>query len=377
MNKGQAALTVVVFFVFITLAMTTGLAALSLKESGIQRIHAEAKRSYFVAEAGVEDVAYRIATGKNVSAEEVLVLDGRPGTTTTSQLGSVRTVTAVGDAATHIRKIVARVVETSDAQAISFYYGAHVGTGGLEMESNAVVNGNVHSNGNITGSSNTVINGNASAVGTISSPRPTVTGTKTSGAATVPFPVVDLNYWRNAANVNSDPIVGNYTLGGGTGSFGPKKVQGNFTLNSNASFTVTGPIHITGNFAMNSNTHLYLDESFGNSGTVIVVDGSITFNSNAAVHTTSASPKGYILFATPSTSGSAVAFNSNSTVASAFYAPNGTMEVESNGDVVSITVRKLELESNAEINYDTGLQNATFASGPGGGIVISGWQESE
>lgn len=369
---GEAALLVVILFLFVSLALMFGFSALALDETKIERTQFNAKRSYFAAESGMEDAVYRLMRGMDISAEEILDVDGSVVTTDIARIGSTREILSEGIVTSNIRRLRAVLLEGSGT---SFFYGAHVGEGGLVMSSNATVNGSVFSNGNIVGSSNNTINGDAAAVGTISYPQPVVTGTRSSGASPIPLPPIDLDFWRTQANINNDPIIGDYVLSNGSDSFGPKKVSGNFTLKGESQFTVTGPLHITGNFQMKSNTDLWLHASFASTGTVIVVDGDIEFESNAAVHGTSASPKGYILFITPSSSRKAIELDSNTFLEAALYATTGTVDVSSNGSVTAITAYRLSLSSNAQINYDIGLANAVFSSGPSGGFEISTWRE--
>ena len=147
-------------------------------------------------------------------------------------------------------------------------------------------------------------------------------------------------------------------------------------MNSNTCLKITGPLYVQGNFEMNSNSKLYLDESFGSSGTVIVIDGTIKLNSNSYIYSTSASPKGYIILATENSGTPAVELNSNSSN-SIIYAPNGEVQINSNGKVVEVAAKKLTLNSNATLDYDQGLASATFTSGPGGtfSIIPGTWTE--
>jgi hypothetical protein len=243
------------------------------------------------------------------------------------------------------------------------------------MGSNSRIIGNIYSNGNITGDSNSEIQGDASAVGTISSPRPTVTGVRAEGVAPQDMPQVDIAYWKAQANINNNPFVGNLVYDHGSSTLGPRKIEGDLTLDSNASLTLTGPVHVTGNFRMDSNSDLFLSESFSASTTVIVVGGSITFSSNSEVHSTTATPKGYILLLSESASGTAIDLNSNNPINGAVYAPNGTVRIGSNTGVTSIAGRRIRLDSNATITYNFGLRRADFTGGPSSGGQITSWQE--
>src|SRR5204862_88423 len=87
------------------------------------------------------------------------------GTITVSSAGTQKTINSEGVLAN-----VYRTVETVIAQNISgagFFYGIQVGDGGLDMGNSSTVNGNVYSNGNITGGNNAWITGTAAVAGGI------------------------------------------------------------------------------------------------------------------------------------------------------------------------------------------------------------------
>ena len=330
-----------------------------------------------LAEAGVDYALWQL----NENAGDWYDSDGEvnvgtSGTffvTVTDATANIKNVVATGYIPNSInprKQITVKTQVVIDNQTIAFNYAAQTDLGGVEMYSNAVVNGNVYTNGNITGFSNSRINGEAWAAGTISSPDPTITVPPPHpNQATKDLPTFVAQYWKDAANINNDPYIGNLEYNSGSHNLGPRKIEGNLTLNSNSWVTLQGPVHVTGNFAMNSNTRLYLDESFGTTGTVVIVDGTIQLNSNAEVFSTSATPKGYIILASTSTSSTAIELNSNAK-AGVLYALSGTLQINSNGTIVAMAANKLVLNSNATLTYDEGLASAQFSGGPGGSWQI-------
>ncbi|MEK7647296.1 MAG: hypothetical protein AAB378_02910 [Patescibacteria group bacterium] len=375
-KKGQALLITVVFFVFISLAMAFGVTSPAVKESVISRDLISSKKSYFLAEAGEEDVLYRIMRGKNYSSTEILSLDGFAATTTvvSSEGGSRLDVVADASIVGKVRKLRSVLVE--DVGTV-FNYASQVGDLGVDMSSNAEIKGNVFSNGNIVGASNSKIEGDALAVGAISSPSPIVTGTKTAGVDPVGLPSLDIDYWKARANINNNPINGDAEYNSGSQTLGPRQINGSLRLNNSAALTIAGPLYITGNLEMNNNTDMYLSGAFGSDGTVIVVDGLITFNSNSEVHSTSASPKGYIIFAGLHSGSGAIVLNSNAEIKAVVYALNGWVDINSNGEVVSLSGQGVRLGSNAELKYDLGLRDRRLTGGPSGGWLINSWRETE
>lgn len=374
-HHGQI-LVIAIIFLAVVLVLS---ATLFERVAGFLRFGANTilrEQATVLAEAGVERALWQLNQTAGAYSGETNTRLGSTGSftvTITNKTASLKTITATGyvpDTTNAQAKRTIKVDAYIGAEQIAFNYATQTDIGGLEMNSNATINGNAYTNGNIVGTSNSRINGDAFASGTISSPDPTITGTTNPSASPKPLPEFDAQYWKDQANINNDPYIGNLTFNAGSYDLGPKKIQGNLTLNSNAWLTIHGPIHVTGNFTMNSNTRLYIDESFGSSGTVVVVDGTIQLNSNAEVFATSATPKGYILLASSkSPPGNSIELNSNAK-AGVLYTLSGNLQINSNAQVVALAANKLLLNSNATLNYDQGLASAQFSGGPGGSWQI-------
>ncbi len=375
-HSGVIALLLTTVALFVATALSLSSVFLFLNRANAAKNIAFSYEGIYAAEAGVEDILLRYfdATKQLPSSYPATLLVGTASASTTLRedpLGNA-IIISEGDRLSRMRAV--RIYASPIGPGV-FHYAVQIGDLGLTMGSNSRVIGNIYSNGNITGDSNSEIQGDASAVGTISSPRPTVTGVRTEGVTPQSLPQVDIAYWKARANVNNDPFVGNLVYDQGSSILGPRKVEGSLTLNSNASLTMTGPVHVTGNFTMDSNSDLFLSENFSASTTVIIVGGDITFSSNAEVHATSATPKGYILLLSESASGTAINIDSNNPIDGAVYAPNGTVVIGSNTGVTSIAGRRIRLDSNATITYNFGLRRADFTGGPSSGASIISWQE--
>lgn len=163
MKKGQAALTAVIFFLAAATAIGIGFTTFAFEETATARRQLRAKQSYFLAEAGVEDVVYRLQASKQVGASETLTVNGEIVTTVTTDVGGNKEIVATGDFTSNIRKV--KILLEPGTVGINFYYGVQVGEGGLDMDNNAVVNGNVYSNGSITGDNGATILGDVIVAG--------------------------------------------------------------------------------------------------------------------------------------------------------------------------------------------------------------------
>lgn len=334
------------------------------------------EQSLHLAEAGVDSAITKLnEIGESYTGETNTQLGAGVFTVVINNLGfGIKEIISTGyipNSANPQASKVVRVKASTGSQNIAFRYAVQIGERGLTMDSNSRINGNVYSNGNIQGDSVSRINGDAAAVGTISSPTPLVTGTKQAGAPSQPFPTFDEQYWKDQANKNNDPQIGNLELSG-TKTLGPRKIQGNLTLKSNTNLTLNGPIWVTGNLQVDSGSQLFINSAFASSGTVVLVEGSIDLDSNTKVWPTNSSPKGYILFVSTKGTGAGNAIQLDSNVTGGVYfAPNGDADLDSSVNIVAITAQGLHLDSNAELNYDLGLASANFSAGPGGGWEIS------
>lgn len=340
-----------------------------------------------------------------------------------------------------------KVQVSVNTTVVSFNYGVQIGDGGLEMDSNSRVNGNAYSNGNIIGASNATITGTAivaDATGKIDSVivngdatghfleditvggnsnsasllRGTVGGnavsdsianctiglnatydTKTSctigGTQTTPNPnnftdppnlplpisAQQITSWENeaAAGGTTDD-----TSVSGSMSLGPKKINGNLTVNNNATLTLTGTLWVTGTISINNNATVKLAASYGSQSGVLMggISGSSTAGqinlSNNSILQGSGAAGSYLVVLSEMNSNSNTAISvSNNASGAIFYAGTGVIDLSNNAAAKEITAYKLELDQNAVVTYETGLANVSFTSGPGGSwTVIRGtWRE--
>ncbi len=152
-EAGQAMITVVVLLLFISVSVMLGLGSSAIQDLRVAGDFVRSKQSYLAAESGVEDALYRLKNGMQTSPTETLVLNGATTTITTTDIsGNEKEILSIGDFSSSTRKVRSRV--RAGTVGASFNYGIQVGSGGLFMNNNAGVFGNVYVNGNISGSGN-------------------------------------------------------------------------------------------------------------------------------------------------------------------------------------------------------------------------------
>jgi hypothetical protein len=187
-NKGAAMMIVVFFFVFISLSILVGIVTPTVQEFKIASDSYSSKKSYFLAESGVEDAFYRIKNNRSISASESITIDGDTATTTITTVGTnQKQIDSMGDSNSKQRKTT--LVLTTGA-GVAFNYGLQAGNGGITMGGGATINGNVYSNGDVDAISAT-ITGSAVAANSLA-----LTADQTNDSPTTPTSSIN---FRNAA----------------------------------------------------------------------------------------------------------------------------------------------------------------------------------
>lgn len=415
-QKGFAALLITVLILALAFIITTSIAVLNFNEQKILQIVVKSSQSYFLAEAGAEDALLRLKKGLSWSSPYVIRLNSGTSTVAISDnIGGSRTITAEGNILGKKRKI--QVVYTISTQKISFFYGAQVGDGGMSMGNNAKVEGNVYSNGSVTSAKGYItgsivvarngnrieglqITGNAesfsckdSTIGGILTyvSGGSVVNCSASGsvqtkpneipAQNLPIPQSQIDAWKQDAQ-SGGTIAGDYTIPGGTTqNLGPIRITGNLVINNNATLNMRGTIWVVGNIRTNNGTTVKLDSaSYGLNSGVLIADGKITVRPGTTLVGTGQTGSYLLLL---STNPELLDMNNpaididNTAQGAIFYTSQGLIVLRNNVEAREITGFKIYLDNNAEVEYESGLENASFSSGPGGSWEVANWKEVE
>ena len=174
-QSGAAMLISIVFFLFISLAIISGLVSPSIREFKNANVDLNSKKSFFLAESGSEDAFYRILKNKIIGTSEIITLDSNSTTTTITTLESgEKQIMSLGDVSNYQRQTG---IKLSAGSGVSFNYGVQVGQGGINLSGSGTVNGNVYANGPITGDSSAIITGTA-----ISANSPAILANQSNGS---------------------------------------------------------------------------------------------------------------------------------------------------------------------------------------------------
>ena len=413
-KSGAAMLIVVVFFLFIALAIISGLVGPSIREFKNASANLNSKQSFFLAESGSEDATYRILNSMAIGSSETLALGSNTTTTTiTTLVDNSKQIISLGDVGSLQRKTS---ILLKSGEGVIFKYGTEAGQGGFVFHNNSHVIGNLYSNGNIVGSNGAYVTGDAYVVGStgsISNMRVGYGGTGDAHAHDVTNSTVTGTIFCQSGSGNnkacntsqpdpapmdlplsSDMITGwetDATDGGTTNgnvtistptTMGPRKIVGNLTINS--TLTLANTIYVTGNIIISGTVKLA--STYGTTSGIIIADGYITIG-NSVVFQDSGTTGSYILLLSNSTcdasitvspcfSNNAIDVSNNSNI-SIVNAQQGTVYFSNNSTVKESVGKKVELKNNVGISYGSGIINVDFTSGPSGSYAIDTWGESQ
>ena len=417
-QMGQAALATVLAGMFISLSVGIGISTIAFLN--IQRLQNITQRiqSYYAAEAGIEDALLRVMNSDynyQTNTSNTLTVGSNSASTTIFLSGNNLIIRTDGFRQTATRSIQVSLAVSEGGT--SFSYGAQVGEGGVLMENNSFIEGNLYSNGGVVLAGLAEIFGDVFVAGsnTLSTAKvladahahtiqnstvggdayyqtilnSTVAGTSYPGSEDpelFPLPIsqTQIDEWKAEAAAGGT-ISGNYNLSGNdTASLGPKKINGDLNIQNTAILTVTGTIWVTGNVNLKNSGAVELAASYGNRSGVMVVDGVVTiensfslcgserFNGNEC---NSSNGRSYLLMLSTNAGDPAIQMKGTANLNGILYAASGTLAVENIAFIKEGTAYRLHLKNNAVVSYETGLINLNFSEGPGAGWDIQSWKE--
>lgn len=424
-QKGFAAFYITILIMAVVFGIAVSISILTLSEQKILRNIVKSNQSYYTAEAGIEDILLRLVNDLNWSSSYTLVVENDLTSIEVSDIiGGSRVITSEGNVKDRIKKI--QVVYQITAEQVSFYYGAQVGDGGMDMENNSRVKGNVFSNGSVTGIGgrgyidNTIkvaYNGNkiegleigqdayahtcvdSNIGGTLNYVSGGSYGSCTYGAEnnlgpsqidpeSLPISQNQIDDWKNDAEAGGiEPLIGgDYEIPiGDIVYLGPAKIEGDLIINNNATLILTGIIWVDnitggGNITVNNGATIRLDQAiYGSISGVIVADGKINILNGAKLQGSGQEESYLMLLSTNSSldlNDPAIDVK-NTAEGAIFYTNNGLIRLRNNMNIRGATGYKIHLDNGAVIEYESGLENASFTSGPGGGWAVVSWKEIE
>lgn len=419
-QKGQAMVIAVLFFIFVSTATLLGLANPMVRHIAMATSISISKESFFAAEAGVEDVVYRLKAGLPVATSQTLTVGDKSVTTTVADESGGKVITAIGDANNYLRKVKTNLALGT---GVSFHYGIQAGEGGFDLQNSSSVTGNVFSGGPVVGVGNNIY-------GDVVSAGPTglvnnIHSTYSVFAHTINNSRIDKDAYFNTINNSivsgaqhpgsldqqtanlpiTDEQIGEWESESQTGGvidspcpyvidentvIGSKKINCNLEISGSPTITLTGPIWVVGNITTKNSPIIKISSSLGNKSVAIIADNpsNRTTSSkidiqNSTTFQNSGVAGSFIFMISQNNSaengGNEEAIKVANTAVGALvvYSNHGEIDIQNSVSLKEVTAYKITLKNSANVVYDTGLSNTLFSAGPGGGFDILKWREVE
>lgn len=206
--------------------------------------------------------------------------------------------------------------------------------------------------------------------------------TSRADPATVTMPISDsmLAQWKSEAEAGGVQT-GDIHIDSKGGSLGPKKIVGNLVIDGGGLLTLTGTLWVTGTVTTSGGGKMSLSSSFGDNSGAIIVDKYISLSGDGEF-SGSGQPHSFPMLVTTSDCPISAYCSGNSAITITggsgsviLSAQNGTVSVNGGSSAKSITAYKVIMSGGAELNYDMGITDLNFSSGPSGGWELNGWKE--
>ena len=414
-KNGFAAFYLTVLILAVILAISVSISILTFGQQKISQNITKSSQTYYASEAGVEDALLKLVKKMSWSSPYNLKVGNATATVEISDvIGGTRTITSTGNSLNRIRKI--QIVYAISTQQVSFHYGAQVGEGGMLMGNGSMVQGNVFSNGSVIGGgtiqNSIIVAGNGNKIegitvgddatchtckdSNIGGNLTYVSGGNiqncTVGGATstrpneielqpLPISQSQIDEWEEDAAAGG-VITTNISISG-TKILGPIQIgtstnPKNLTVENGATLIIEGTVYVTGDITFNNNATVNLDSSYGSLSGIILTEGVITVENNVILNGSGQAGSYVLLLSTKNdTTNPVIDIRNNAAGSVIYYANSGLIYLANNMYAREVTGYKIQIANNAIIQYESGLEETNFSSGPGGSWEITSWKEIE
>jgi hypothetical protein len=168
-NKKQSGQIIIIALVVLAVLLTfsTALVGYTTLDLRAERDSYVDGKALMLAEAGIEKAIYEMNQNASYNGETETVLDDGEFTITLADIDpNTKEITSTGYYPNSTNPLSTRIVKVQvniDSSTVSFNFGVQVGAGGLTMDNNSGIAGNVFANGNISGSG--TVSGSATVAG--------------------------------------------------------------------------------------------------------------------------------------------------------------------------------------------------------------------
>jgi hypothetical protein len=389
-QKGFAAILIIFILGLVSLSVACGLILTGSNESQGARSGVFGMKAFYIANSGIEEAIYKIMNDPSYGYGSVKTFQlpinpavinknfAKVSVTGTQFTRNIDSVAATADnylSSIHAEVFNDKVIENA----------VQAGDGGVEIENNAFVLGNVYSNASVIGVKNNCgnVDGSVTAVGSISNICITNGTAYDNNSVPQPgkidFPYSDddiLKFQNNppiTKTVTGDCYVGGSTsdcsksLGNDVYEIGDQKIIGNLKIDPKVKeLQISGPVLVIGVTPIPKIKFPNVNLT-SNDNTTFMIPGNMEIQSGTIFSNKSSEGKSILFMISTSDSidcitSPAMDFRSNIKADhTVFFARNGCIYIKSgagDNDTVAFMGYKIYVQTNTTINYDSALSTA-------------------
>lgn len=209
-----------------------------------------------------------------------------------------------------------------------------------------------------------------------------VCNTSKTDPVTAPYPISQANIdeWKSQAETGGATT--SVTIGGSdTRTLGHIKINGDLIIDNSGKLYITGPIYVTGNVTVSGSGKVYVDPSLDSASANIISDNLIKIEGSGGIYG-SGQPGSYIVLNSLKSCLNYINCSLNPAIhilgsagSVVLNAPNGAIKLEGSAQIKAGVSKMLIMDGSTDVNYESGLVDINFTSGPSGSWVKKSWKE--
>lgn len=195
----------------------------------------------------------------------------------------------------------------------------------------------------------------------------------------LPFSEANFQDWKNEA-ASGGVISGDYSVGSGGATLGPKKITGDLTINGGGTLTLTGTIWVQGTVTVNGGGRMILPSNFADNSGTVISDSIVSISGGGSAGSGSAGSYLFIVSTSKcpddvGCSGSSAVNISGGAGAIAVNAQSGGVDLGGGAQIKAAVGNIVTISGGSVVTYDSGLASPSFQNGPSGSYLLSNWIE--
>ena len=416
----------------IALAVASSLVLLVNREMKMARSGGALDSTFYAAESGLNEALYRLIAYPGPGNYN-FSLNGVSVTAKVSQnpLDPYQRLVEAEAKSDDDKIRIVDIIANTSSYAGGFDYAVQGGTGGVVLENNSTIIGDVYSNGDVQGANGAVASGSVWVAASHSIDKVKIikdahahqiehsnigkdayyqiidAATKASGTGcpnanchpgfpdpaerNFPLKESDIQKWKDEISAGTNPVststpatcppshlVGFFCVTDSM-TLGNQKIDADFYIGNGASLIITGNLWVSGKIILDNNGSIKIDPALKGGSAVIIADGTIDVNNNYTIEG-SGNPSSFVLMVSENSGmdpASPAIFAANNSQAIIFAALHGMLKVKNNGSLNAALAEKLYLEQNSTVTFNP-LIAAFYVPSTGGheiGTALGSWRE--